>query len=166
MIHKYTFTGWYILLSNYWFYSIFGWMADLWMCTFWFLKSCYRLVWLFSVSVIQQNFDLKKIEAIPPIVYNDGYLHKKVWGKTSSLVALCHYMCLYKGTLEKRMQFSILFFSKKLSTETPTYQVGWGILATSRLLDTLKPNFYLVWWKFFQPTLLHIHQKYIRIIES
>ena len=49
----------------------------------------------YLLFIIQHDFDLKNIEAIPPIVYNDGYLHKKVRGKTSSLVALYHYMCLY-----------------------------------------------------------------------
>ena len=97
----------------YWFYSIFGWMVDLWMCTFWFPKLFDRLVWLFSVSIIQHNFDLKKIEAIPPIVYNDGYLHKKVRGKTSSLVALCHYMCLYaRNSWEKEAIFNTVLFQE------------------------------------------------------
>ena len=32
----------------------------------------------------------------------------------------------------------------RLSTETPNYQLGWAILAASRLLDTLKRNFHFM----------------------
>ena len=30
----------------------------------------------------------------------------------------------------------------RLSTETPDYQLGWAVLAASRLMDTLKRNFH------------------------
>ena len=40
----------------------------------------------------------------------------------------------------------------RLSTETPDYQLGWPVLAASRLLDTLKCNF--MYWKFSQPYIL------------
>ena len=77
-----------------------------------FLKLFDRLMGLF-VSIIQHNFDLKKIEAIPPIVYNEGYLHKKVRGKTSSLVALYHYMCLYtRNSWEMEAIFNTVLFKE------------------------------------------------------
>ena len=76
------------------------------------------------VSIIQHNFDLKKIEAIPPIVYNDGYLHKKVRGKTSSLVALYHYMCLYtRNSWEMEAIFNTVLFkeTEHWNSNVPTW---------------------------------------------
>ena len=106
----------------------------------------------YLLFIIQHDFDLKNIEAIPPIVYNDGYLHKKVRGKTSSLVALYHYMCLYtRNSWEMEAIFNTVLFQ-----ETEQWNlIVWAILATSRLLDTLKRNFRCMLWKFFQVYLSH-----------
>ena len=168
IIHKYTFAGWPARLTRWYTYFVidllnFGWMVDLWMCTFWFPKSFDRLksinsggtmgrrndrpgVWWSNVyydrlGIIRWNSDLayqtvkllKKIEAISPIVYNDGYLHKKVRGKTSSLVALYHYMCLYtRNSWEMEAIFNTDLFqeTEHWNSNLPTWLCYFGYQPT------------------------------------
>ena len=48
----------------------------------------------------------------------------------------------------------------RLTPQTPDYQLGWAVLAASRLLDTLKWNFQFMEWNFSQPMICNIKGTY------